>query len=197
MDITAKMVKELRDKTGAGMMDCKKALSETDGNVEKAIAFLRKQGIAKAASKAGRATSEGVIASYIHTGDKLGVIVEINCETDFVARTEQFRVFARDIAMQVAASAPLSVNREDLDGDALEKEKEIYRHQAENEGKPAKIIDKIVDGRLEKYYTEVVLLDQPFVKDSDKTVGDLIKETVGSLGENIVVKRFSRFRLGE
>ncbi|UCC44507.1 MAG: translation elongation factor Ts [Candidatus Zixiibacteriota bacterium] len=197
MEIAAKLVKQLRDKTGAGMMDCKKALVESEGDIEKATSVLREKGIAKAASKAGRATSEGLVASYIHPGDKLGVLVEINCETDFVARTEQFKKFARDIAMQIAASSPLCVRREELDPELLEKEKEIYRHQAENEGKPAKVIDRIIDGRIEKYYSEVVLLDQPYVKDSDKTVQGFVKETIGSLGENIQVKRFSRFRLGE
>ena len=197
MNITAKMVKELRDKTGAGMMDCKKALGKAEGDIDKAIGVLREQGIAKASSKSGRATSEGVVASYIHPGDKLGVMVEINCETDFVARTDQFKTFARDVAMQIAASSPVCVDREGLDKTLIEKEKEIFRHQAENDGKPAKIIDKIVDGKLEKYYAEVVLLDQPFVKDGDKTIGDLVKETVGTLGENIVIKRFNRFRLGE
>ncbi|HUV31580.1 MAG TPA: translation elongation factor Ts [Acidobacteriota bacterium] len=197
MEITAKMVKELRDKTGAGMMDCKKALGEAEGDSEKAIAVLREKGMARASTKQGRATSEGVIASYIHPGDKLGVMVEINCETDFVARTDQFRHFARDIAMHIAAASPLCVRREDLDPETVEREKEIYRHQAEGEGKPAKVLDKIVSGRLDKFYTEVVLLDQPYVKDNDKTVGGLVQETVGSLGENIVVKRFSRFRLGE
>ncbi len=197
MEITAKLVKELRDKTGAGMMDCKKALTESDGNMEKAVDVLRERGIAKAASKEGRATSEGLVASYIHPGDKLGVMVEINCETDFVARTDQFRTFARDVAMHIAASNPICVEREEVDPELIEKEREIYRHQAINEGKPEKIIDKIVDGKLEKYYSEIVLLEQPFVKDTDKSVGDLVKETVGALGENIKVKRFMRFRLGE
>lgn len=197
MEITAKMVKELRDKTGAGMMDCKKVLGETDGDFEKAVTVLREKGIAKAASKAGRATSEGVIASYIHQGDKLGVMVEINCETDFVARTDQFQKFARDVAMHVAAASPLCVSREEMDQETLAKEREIYRHQAENEGKPANIIDKIVDGKVEKYFAEVVLLEQPFIKDPDKSVGELVKETIGSLGENIIVKRFARFALGE
>ncbi|MCB2202027.1 translation elongation factor Ts [bacterium] len=197
MEITAKMVKELRDKTGAGMMDCKKVLGETDGDFEKAVTVLREKGIAKAASKAGRATSEGVIASYIHQGDKLGVMVEINCETDFVARTDQFQKFARDVAMHVAAASPLCVSREEMDQETLAKEREIYRHQAENEGKPANIVDKIVDGKVEKYFAEVVLLEQPFIKDPDKSVGELVKETIGSLGENIIVKRFARFALGE
>ena len=197
MQITAKLVKELRDKTGAGMMDCKKALGETDGDVEAAIKVLRERGIAKAATKAGRATSEGLVASYIHPGDKLGVLVEINCETDFVARTDQFQTFARDVAMHVAASAPLCVTREEVDQDLIEKEREIYKTQAINDGKPEKIIDKIVDGRIEKYYGEIVLTEQPFVKDTDKTVGDLVQETIGSLGENIQIRRFTRFRLGE
>ncbi len=196
MEISAKMVKELRDQTGAGMMDCKKALGETDGDLEKAVAVLREKGIAKAASKEGRATSEGLIASYIHAGDKLGVMVEINCETDFVARTDQFKTFARDVAMHVAASSPLCVEREQADAEAIDKEREIYRNQAINDGKPEKIVDKIVDGKVEKYFSEIVLLEQPFVKDTDKSVGDYVKETIGSLGENIQIKRFCRFRLG-
>ncbi len=197
MEITAKIVKELRDKTGAGMMDCKKALVETDGDIEKAISLLREKGIAKAASKEGRSTTEGVIAQYIHPGDKLGVIVEIACETDFVARTEQFTKFARNIAMHIAASSPLCVSREELDTTMIEKEREIYHNQAVNEGKPEKVIGRIVDGKVEKYYTEVCLVDQPFVKDPDKSIGDYVKGTIGALGENIMIKRFSRFRLGE
>lgn len=191
------MVKELRDKTGAGMMDCKSALAEAKGDFERAATLLREKGIAKAGTKSGRETSEGIITSYIHPGDKLGVLVEIACETDFVARTESFRTFARDIAMHVAASAPLCVKREDINPELVAKEREIYRKQAENEGKPAKIIDKIVDGKIEKYYAEIVLMEQPFVKDNDKTIGDYVKEMIGSLGENIVIKRFVRFRLGE
>ena len=179
------------------MMDCKSALKETDGDFEKATTVLREKGIAKAASKGGRETSEGLISSYIHPGDKLGVLVEIACETDFVARTDQFKLFARDIAMHVAAIAPVCVAREEVDSKLIEEEREIYRKQAENDGKPAQIIDKIVDGRIEKYYSEIVLLEQPFVKDNDKTIGDYVKETIGSLGENIVIKRFVRFRLGE
>ena len=197
MEITAKMVKELREKTNAGMMDCKKALTESDGDFDKAVTFLREKGIAKAASKAGRATKEGVIFSYIHPGDKLGVMVEINCETDFVARTEDFRAFAKDIAMQIAATGPLAVVRDELDTESLEKEKEIYRQQALNEGKPEKIVDKIVTGRLDKYYTEVCLMDQAFVKDNDKTITEFVNEKIGKLGENISVRRFTRFRLGE
>lgn len=197
MEITAKMVKELRDKTGAGMMDCKSALAEAKGDFERAATLLREKGIAKAGTKSGRETSEGIITSYIHPGDKLGVLVEIACETDFVARTEAFRTFARDIAMHVAATAPVCVKREDINQELVAKEREIYRKQAENEGKPAKIIDKIVDGKIEKYYAEIVLMEQPFVKDNDKTIGDYVKEMIGSLGENIVIKRFVRFRLGE
>jgi len=197
MAITAKMVQELREKTGAGMMACKKALTETDGDLEKAIKVLRESGIAKAAKREGRATAEGVIASYIHAGDKLGVMVEINCETDFVARTDQYRGFARDVAMHIAAINPLYVRREDVDQDLIDKERDIYRTQALNDGKPEKIVDKIVDGRIEKYLSEIVLLEQPFVKDNDKTVGELLKETASALGENLNIKRFSRFRLGE
>lgn len=197
MEITAQLVKDLRDKTGAGMMDCKKALSETGGDMEKAIHYLREKGIAKAASKAGRSTSEGIIASYIHAGSKLGVMVEINCETDFVARTADFQTFAKDVAMQVAASNPLAVSREELPQDKIAEERVIYRQQALNEGKPEKIVDKIVDGKLEKYYSEVCLLEQPFVKDSDKTIQDLINEAIAKLGENIGIKRFIRFQLGE
>jgi elongation factor Ts len=197
MEITAKMVKDLREKTGAGMMDCKSALTEAGGDFEKAVTVLRERGAAKAAKKEGRTTAEGVITSYIHPGDKLGVLLEVNCETDFVARTEQFRQFVHDLAMHIAASAPACVDRDQIDQDMINKEREIYRQQALNEGKPEKIVDKIVDGRVEKYYAEVVLLEQPFVKDNDKTVGDFVKETVGSLGENIRVSRFARFRLGE
>ncbi len=197
MEITAQMVKELRVKTGAGMMDCKKALSETDGDFEKAINFLREKGIAKAASKVGRTTSEGIIYSYIHPGDKLGVLVEINCETDFVARTDDFRNFAKDIAMQIAASAPLTVTREEVDQNLIDNERNIYRQQALNEGKPEKIIDKIIDGKIEKFYSEVCLMEQPFVKDNDKTIADVVKETISKLGENMSIKRFVRFRLGE
>jgi elongation factor Ts len=196
-EITAKMVKELRDKTGAGMMDCKKALSETDGDFEKATNYLREKGISKAASKAGRSTKEGIIASYIHAGSKLGVLVEINCETDFVARTDDFQLFAKDIAMQVAASNPVAVNRDEVDEKAIEQEKEIYRQQALNEGKPEKIIDKIVGGKLEKYFSETCLMEQPFVKDGDKTITDVVNETIAKLGENISIRRFVRFHLGE
>ncbi len=197
MEITAKMVKELREKTNVGMMDCKKALVEADGDFDKAVTRLREKGIAKAASKAGRVTKEGVIFSYIHPGDKLGVLVEIDCETDFVARTDNFKAFVKDVAMQIAATGPLVVMRDELDQELIEKEKEIYRQQALNEGKPEKIVDKIVTGRLDKYYAEVCLMDQSFVKDNDKTITDFVNEIIGKLGENIAIKRFARFRLGE
>lgn len=178
-------------------MDCKKALAEAKGDYEKAIEYLRERGIAKAASKEGRQTAEGAIATYVHTGDKLGVMVEINCETDFVARTDNFKAFARDIAMHIAASSPLCVKRDELDQELVKKEREIYRQQAINEDKPEKILDKIVDGKIEKYYAEVALLEQPFVKDNDKTVEEYVTNMVASLGENIKIRRFARFRLGE
>ncbi|HOD66735.1 MAG TPA: translation elongation factor Ts [candidate division Zixibacteria bacterium] len=197
MDISAQLVKELREKTGAGMMDCKKALTETHGDLSKAIDYLREQGISKAAKKEGRATAEGVIATYVHPGDKLGVMVEVNCETDFVARTDQLKEFARNIAMHIAASAPLVVSRDEVDPALIAKEREIYRHQTLKEGKPEKIVDKIVDGRIEKYFGEVVLMEQPFVKDADKTIEEYLKETIARLGENMKVRRFARFRLGE
>jgi len=197
MAITAQMVKELREKTGAGMMDCKKALTETDGDFDKAVNYLREKGIAKAAGKAGRSTKEGVIYSYIHPGNKLGVLVEINCETDFVARNEEFLNFAKDIAMHIAASEPLAVAREELDQSLLENERKVYRQQAINEGKPEKIIDKIVDGKVEKYFSETCLMEQPFVKDSDRSVTDVVNDMIAKIGENISVKRFTRYRLGE
>ncbi len=197
MEISAQAVKELRDITGAGMMDCKKALTQADGDMQKAVSFLREQGLAKAAKKAERTASEGLIYSYIHPGDKLGVLLEINCETDFVARTDDFKGLAKDVAMQMAAANPLVVLREQVDPSLMEKEAEIYKTQALNEGKSEKILEKIVQGRLEKYFQEVVLLEQPFIKDQDITVKDLITRAISKLGENIVVKRFARFRLGE
>lgn len=197
MEITAKMVKELRDKTGAGMMDCKKALSEAEGNLEKASDVLRERGIAKASSKEGRSTAEGVIASYIHFGDKLGVMVEINCETDFIARTDQFKQFGRNLAMHVAAAAPRYVERDEVPKEYLDKEREIYKQQALNDGKPEKILDKIVDGKIQKHYAEIVLMEQPYVKDSDQSIGDFVKNMIATIGENIQIKRFARFRLGE
>lgn len=178
-------------------MDCKKALKETEGDVEKAVAYLREHGIAKAASKEGRQTAEGAIATYVHAGDKLGVMVEVNCETDFVARTDKFKDFCRDIAMHIAAANPLCVSREEVDHQLVAKEREMFRNEMLNEGKPEKIIDKIVEGKIEKYYSEVVLMEQPFVKDNDVTIAELLKSTIGELGENMGIKRFSRFRLGE
>lgn len=197
MEISATMVKELRDKTGVGIMDCKKALEETQGDMEKAIDYLRQKGIAKAMERAGRSTKEGVIVSYIHPGSKLGVLVEVNCETDFVARTEDFQNLARDIAMQIAATNPLAVSRETLSSDIIEREKEVYRAQARNEGKPEKIIEKIIEGKIEKFYQESCLLDQAFIRDADKTIRDLLAESIGKIGENITIRRFARFRLGE
>ncbi|NOX87856.1 MAG: translation elongation factor Ts [Calditrichaeota bacterium] len=196
-DITASMVKELRDKTGAGMMDCKKALQEAEGDFDKAVELLRKKGIAKAAKRAEREANEGVVTAYIHPGSKLGVLVEINCETDFVAKTEDFQNFAKNVAMHIAASNPLAIKREDLDSEFIRKEKEIFKEQALSSGKPEHIVDKIVEGRLEKYYSEVCLLEQPYVKDPDKTVKELLVETIAKVGENITIKRFARFRIGE
>lgn len=195
--VTAQAVKDLRDQTGAGMMDAKKALVEAGGDVEAAAKLLREKGIAKAAKKEGRATREGVIYSYIHPGDRLGVLIEINCETDFVARTEQFRSLAKELAMQVAAASPLVVTPEQLPAHVLETERDVYRNQAKNEGKPDAVVEKIVEGRVKKYHQEVCLLLQPYIKDQDRTVADLVTETVAKLGENITVKRFARFRLGE
>jgi len=197
MLISAQAVKELRDKTNAGMMECKKALEAANGDVQKAIEILREKGIAKAAAKATRVAKEGVIASYIHPGDKLGVLLEVNCETDFVARTEDFKALGKELAMQVAATNPLAVSREEISAEVIEKEKQIYRTQALNEGKPEKILDKIVEGKLEKYFKEVCLLEQPSIRDQDRTVTDLLNAAIAKLGENIVIKRFSRFRLGE
>lgn len=196
-DITAAMVKELREKSGVGMMDCKKALQESDGDFEKAMDLLRKKGIAKAAKRADRDAKEGVVASYIHPGSKLGVLVEINCETDFVANTDGFKEFAKNISMHVAASQPMAVKREDIDQAIIEKEKEIFKEQALASGKPENIVDKIVQGRIDKYYSEITLLEQPYVKDPDKTVNDLLVETIAKVGENVSIKRFSRFRIGE
>jgi elongation factor Ts len=197
MSVGADLVKKLREKTGAGMMDCKRALEKSGGDMDQATDYLRKQGMAQAAKKASRTAKEGIIYSYIHPGDKLGVLLELNCETDFVARTEDFQLLAKDIAMQIAATNPLVVTRSDLKPEILDKEKEIYRTQATNEGKPEKIIERIVEGKLEKYFQEVCLLEQPFVKDQDRSLKDRMDETIAKLGENIAVKRFVRFRLGE
>lgn len=196
MGVSAKLVKELRERTGAGMMDCKKALVETGGDLEKAIDFLREKGLAAAAKKAGRTASEGLVESYIH-GGKIGVLVEVNCETDFVAKTEQFRTFVRDLAMQVAAARPGYVSREEVPAEVVDKEKSILRAQALHEGKPEKIVEKMVEGRIQKFYKENCLVEQPFIKDPDISVQDVITDTIAKLGENIVVRRFVRFELGE
>ncbi|NOZ07677.1 MAG: translation elongation factor Ts [FCB group bacterium] len=197
MGISAAAVKDLRARTGAGMMDCKKALVEADGDTEKAIEALRKAGIAKAEKKSGRAANDGAISTYIHPGAKLGVLLEVNCETDFVAKTPDFQQFTKDVAMHIAASNPLVVSREELDPGVVEKEREIFTELTRKSGKPEKIIPKIVEGRIEKFYGEVVLLEQSFVKDPDKTVKDLLTETIAKLGENITISRFARFELGE
>lgn len=196
MGITAKMVKELRELTNAGMMDCKKALTECDGDMEKAGEYLRKKGIASASKKEGRTTSQGIVGSYIHMGGKVGVLVEVACETDFVARTDDFQEFVHNMAMHIAAASPLAVTREEVDPSLIEKEKEIYRGQMQEQGKPAEMIDKIVEGKVNKYYSEIVLLEQSYVKDPDMTVEDYLKSIIGSLGENMQIKRFTRFQIG-
>jgi len=197
MDITASMVKELRERTGAGMMDCKSALAETKGDLEAAIDTLRKKGLSAAAKKAGRVAAEGAVGSYIHGGGKIGVLVEVNSETDFVARTEPFQEFLRDIAMHIAAAEPRFVSRDEVSTEVLAREREIYRDQVIASGKPENLVDKIVDGKMEKFYSEAVLLEQPFVKNPDQTVGQLVTEKIAQIGENIQVRRFVRFRLGE
>ncbi|MCP4671743.1 MAG: translation elongation factor Ts [Desulfobacula sp.] len=195
--ISAAMVKELRQATGSGIMDCKNALGEADGDMQNAIDFLRKKGLAKAAKRAGRSTSEGVIYSYIHTGSKLGVLVEINCESDFVAKTEGFLEFAKNIAMHIAAANPVGLIPEDIDSSLIDKEKEIFRAQMLEEGKPEKMIDQIVEGKVKKFYKEICLMSQQYVKDPQKTIEDILKEIIGVIGENIQIKRFARFQMGE
>ncbi len=197
MSITAGMVKELREKTGSGMMDCKKALKETDADMEKAIDFLRKKGLADAQKKSARLANEGIVGTYIHAGGKIGVIVEVNCETDFVAKTDEFNALAKNLAMHIAAQSPICVKREDVSEDDLNREKAIYADQAKESGKPEKVIEKIVTGKLEKFYSNVCLMEQSFIKDSDITIHDLIARKVASLGENISVKQFSRFQIGQ
>lgn len=197
MSITAAMVKDLRDRTGAGMMDCKKALGECNGDEEKSVAWLREKGLSKAQKRAGRATSEGVIGSYIHSNGKLGVMVEIKCETDFVARSERFLEFAKNVAMQIAAANPVCVTPEEVPADLLAKEREIFKNQAMEEGKPEAIAEKIVDGRVKKFYKEICLLEQPFIKDDKVAIKDLLNELVGVIGENVQIGRFSRMALGE
>ena len=197
MAITAKLVSDLRSRTGAGIMDCKKALTETNGNIDEAIQKLREQGLKASEVKGGRAAEEGLIVSYIHPGSRVGTLVELNCETDFVARTEQFQVLAKEIAMQVAAAKPKYVKPEDVPAEDLEAEKAILKTQAEQEGKPAHIAERIVEGRIAKYYTETCLLQQPYIRDSDKTIEILVKDAIAQLGENIVVKRFVLYVLGQ
>jgi elongation factor Ts len=195
--ITADQVKQLRDKTGAGMMECKAALTEANGNMEEAITLLRKRGLAQAAKRAGRTTAQGLIGSYIHMGGKIGVLVEVNCETDFVARTEAFQNLVKEVAMHIAAADPKWVRREDVSPEAIEKEKSIYRAQMENSGKPANVLDKIIEGKLGSFYSQFVLLDQPFVRDDKMTVSQLVAEASAKTGENITIGRFTRFRVGE
>ena len=195
--ISAGMVKELREKTGAGMMDCKNALAEVDGDIEKAIEFLRKKGLATAQKRAGRALNEGIIQSYIHMTGKLGVMVEVNCETDFVAKNEDFKEFAKNIAMHIAASNPLGITPEDVPNDIIEKEKEIYRAQALEMGKPENVVDKIVEGKLKKFYEDSCLLNQPYVRDNNISIADLLNDLIAKIGENISIKRFVRYQIGE
>jgi len=195
--MSLELVKELREKTGAGLVDCQKALTETGGDVDKALRVLREKGLAKAAKKALRAATDGAIGSYIHPGAKIGVLIEVNCETDFVAKTEEFQALVKDLAMQVAAAAPRYVSREEVPADEIESERGIYRKQAEATGKPSQVIERIVDGQVERFYKEVCLLEQAFVKQSDRTIGDLVKEAIVRFGVNVAVRRFARFQLGE
>lgn len=197
MSISAKLVKELRDKTGAGMMDCKKALTETNGDLQKAVDYLRKKGMQSASSKFGRKASNGLIASYIHLDGKVGVLLEINCETDFVAKTPEFNELAKNITLQVAAANPKYVKREDVPEEIINKEKEVYFGQVENLNKPQKVLDNIVEGKLNKYFKEICLLEQEYIRDSEKTVNQLVLETIAKLKENIIIKRFVRYQLGE
>lgn len=197
MEVNAQMVKELRERTGAPMMQCKTALQETGGSVDEAIQLLRKKGLAAAAKKASRVAAEGAVASYIHAGGKIGVLVEINCETDFVGRTDDFQSLVKDVAMHIAAAEPRFLHRDEVTEDVLKREREVYREQALATGKPATVVEKIVDGKMEKFYAEAVLLEQPFVKNPDITISHMITEKVAQLGENIVIRRFVRFKLGE
>ncbi|MGE5573728.1 MAG: translation elongation factor Ts [Bacteroidota bacterium] len=197
MAVTAENIKELRERTGAGMMDCKKALGETGGDMERAVAYLREKGLAKMHKRAGKVAAEGVVEAYIHLGGKIGVLVEVNCETDFVARTDDFRRLAKEVALQIAAGKPLFVSSEDVPASMLENERAIYRAQALNEGKPEAVVERIVEGRLKKFYTEVCLLDQPYIRDPEKTIRDLVAEVSAKTGEKVEVRRFARFELGE
>jgi elongation factor Ts len=196
LEISASLVKELREKTGVGIMDCKKALGESNGDIEKAVEYLRKKGIATAQKRGGRATSEGQIQSYIHAGGKIGVLVEANCETDFSAKTDDFTDFVKNIAMHIAATNPIAIDREGISQEVLDKEKEIYATQAQESGKPENVIDKIVDGKMKKFFSEVCLLEQQYVKNPDITIQDLLNEMIAKTGENIVISRFARFQLG-
>jgi elongation factor Ts len=197
MAVNAATVKELREKTGAGMMDCKKALAESDGDMQKAVDYLRQKGLAAAAKKADRTAADGAVAAYVHPGGKIGVLVEINCETDFVARTAEFQSLIKDIAMQVAAANPRFVRREEVSVEELEKEKAIYRQQALETGKPEQVVDKIIEGKMERFYSEACLVEQSFIKDPDKSVTDVVNDAIARLGENIQIRRFARFHLGE
>jgi elongation factor Ts len=197
MDISAEQVKALREKTGVGLMDCKEALKVSGGDMTKAVDYLREKGLAKAQKRVGRSASEGTVSVYIHMGGKIATMVEVNCETDFVAKTDQFQVFAKDVAMQVTAANPVYVRREDVPEETKEKEKEIYRKQAKESGKPDKILDKIAEGKIEKFYQEVCLLEQPFIKNPDVTVKGLLDELIAKMGENILIRRFVRYQLGE
>jgi elongation factor Ts len=191
------MVKELREKTGVGMMDCKKALAESEGDMEKAVEFLRKKGLATAQKRAGRATSEGIVQAYIHMGGKIGVLVEVNCESDFVAKNEDFQAFAKNIAMHIAATNPVGIAPEDVPGAVVEKEMEIYREQAREMGKPEKMLEKIAEGKMAKFFKDNCLLNQPYVRDPNLTVADLLNETIAKIGENISIRRFARFQIGD
>jgi elongation factor Ts len=196
-EVSAALVRDLRERTGAGMMDCKKALTEVAGDLDKAIVYLRERGLAAAAKRAGRTAADGLVDAYIHAGGKIGVLIEVNCETDFVGRTDDFRTLVRELAMQVAAANPRYVRREDVPAEVIEQERAIYAAQAASSGKPAAVIEKMVNGKVEKFFTEVCLLEQPFIKDPDKQVGQLVSDAVAKMGENIVVRRFARFQLGE
>ncbi|MFO7738670.1 MAG: translation elongation factor Ts [Desulfatiglandaceae bacterium] len=197
MAISTALIKDLREKTGVGIMDCKTALNATDGDINKAVDYLRKKGIATAKKRGGRVTSQGQVASYIHAGGKIGVLLEVNCETDFTGKSEDFTNFVKDISMQVAATNPIAIDRENIPPDVLEKEKEIYATQASESGKPEKVIEKIVDGKLKKFFSEACLIEQPFVKNPDITIQDLLNEMIAKTGENIVIRRFVRFQLGD
>lgn len=197
MEVSASAVKELREKTGAGLMDCKKALAETNGDIEKAVDYLRQKGLSSAAKKAGRVASEGIVGSYIHGGGKIGVLVEVNCETDFVARNEDFLGFVKDIAMHIAAANPLAIERKDIPSGVIEKERGIFKAQALESGKPEKVVEKIIEGKIDKFYKDSCLLEQPFIKNPDVTINDYLNETVAKIGEKISIRRFTRYQMGE